>query len=131
MPTNLGDVIVPVHFGMRYGREADITLDTLVSDQETREVETETSSGVQTSVRALNRIVKSGGSATLYMIAQNKGADGFTVVEVMEGDALLASKYVSVEGGSFVVVKIEVPLEGAGDHVLTVGENTVTITVEE
>ena len=130
IPNNLGDVIAPPHFGMTYGNDADIVINTLVSDQETKVVEEETSSGVQTSVQALNRIVKSGESATLYMIAENHGADGSTTVEVREGETLLAKKYISVSSGSFVVVSIDVPLEGAGDHILTVGENSISITVE-
>ena len=131
LPTNLGDVIVPPHFGMTYGNDANIVIDTLVCDQIVTTVETESNGSTQTSVKALNRNARSGESITLYMIAQNKGADGSTVVEVREGDALLASKYISVKGGSFVVVTIDVTLEGAGDHVLTVGENAITITVEE
>ena len=130
IPNNLGDVIAPPHFGMTYGNDADIVINTLVSDQETKVVEEETSSGVQTSVQALNRIVKSGESATLYMIAENHGADGSTTVEVREGETLLAKKYISVSSGSFVVVSIDVPLEGAGDHILTVGKNSISITVE-
>lgn len=131
LPTNLGDVIVPVGFGMRYGEAADIVIDTLVSDQIVDEVVSETESGTSSSISALNKTVASGESATLYMIAQNNGADGSAVVEVKEGDEVLASKYVSVEGGSFVVVTIDVPLEGAGEHTLTVGDNAIVITVEE
>ena len=131
LPNNLGDVAVPPHFGMAYGNDADIVINTLVSDQETKLVETETSSGVQTSVEALNRIVRSGESARLYMIAENRGADGSAVVEVKEGDTVLATKYISVAGGSFVVVKIDVPLEGVGEHTLTVGDNSITIAVQE
>ena len=65
------------------------------------------------------------------MIAENSGADASTVVEVKEGDTLLASKYISVEGGSFVIVTIDVPLEGVGEHTLTVGGNTIVIKVAE
>ncbi len=130
IPNNMGDVIAPPHFGMTYGSEADIVINTLVSDQETKVVEEETSSGIQTSVQALNRVVKSGESATLYMIAENHGADGSTTVEVREGETVAAKKYVSISGGSFVVVSIDVPLEGAGEHILTVGENSISITVE-
>ena len=94
-------------------------------------VETESNGSTSTSVSALNKTVKSGEIATLYMIAQNNGADGSRIVEVKEGDTLLASKYISVEGGSFVIVKINVPLEGAGEHVLTVDNNTIAINVAE
>ena len=131
LPTNLGDVVIPVGFGMHYGEKADIAIDTLVSDQVVETVETESNGSTSTSVSALNKTVKSGEIATLYMIAQNNGADGSRIVEVKEGDTLLASKYISVEGGSFVIVKINVPLEGAGEHVLTVDNNTIAINVAE
>lgn len=131
LPTNLGDVIVPVGFGMRYGEASDIRINTLVSDQVLETVETESNGSTRTSVNALNRTVQSGEAATLYMIAENHGADGFRNVEVREGDTLLASKYISVEGGSFVIVQIDVPLEGAGEHVLTVDDNAITINVAE
>lgn len=131
LPTNLGDVVIPVGFGMRYGEKADIAIDTLVSDQVVETVETESNGSTVTSVNALNKTVANGEIATLYMIAQNNGADGSRIVEVKEGDTLLASKYISVEGGSFVIVKINVPLEGAGEHVLTVDNNTIVINVTE
>ncbi len=131
LPTNLGDVVAPVGFGMRYGEKADIVIDSLVTDQFAQEVTTESNGSTRTSVNAVNKSVKSGEFATLYMIAENKGADGTAVVEVKEGETVLASKYISVEGGSFIVVTIEVPLEGAGEHVLDVNGNTVTVTVAE
>lgn len=131
LPTNLGDVIVPVGFGMRYGEAANIVIDTLISDQVLETVETESNGSTTTSINALNKTVKSGEFATLYMIAENHGADGSKTVEVKEGDTVLAGKYISVEGGSFVIVKIDVPLEGAGEHVLTVDNNTIAINVAE
>lgn len=131
LPTNLGDVIVPVGFGMRYGQASDIVIDTLVTDQSVEEVSTETDYGTSTSVSAVNKAIASGETATLYMIAQNNGADGSATVEVKEGDEVLASKYISVEGGSFVIVTIDVTLEGAGEHTLTVGDNAIVINVAE
>ena len=129
LPTNLGDVVLPVGFGMRYGQDADIVVNTLVTDQAVGEVTQETMFGTRTSYQAVNAPVSSGESATLYMIAENRGADGSVELEVTEGDQVLASKYISVESGSFVVVTIEVPLEGVGEHTLTVGGNTIVITV--
>ena len=130
LPTNLGDVVAPVGFGMRYGQNADIVVNTLVTDQTVGEVTQETMFGTRTSYQSVNAPVANGESATLYMIAENRGADGSVKLDVMEGDQVLASKYISVEGGSFVVVTIEVPLEGVGEHTLTVGGNTIVITVE-
>ena len=36
---------------------------------------------------------------------------------------------VSVEGESFAIVTMDITLEGAGEHVITVGDNTLTVTV--
>lgn len=130
LPTNLGDVIIPVGFGMRYGQDADIEINTLVTDQVVGEVVTVSMWGESTTSGAVNKTVASGETAKLYMIAENHGADGSTTVEVMEGDQVLATKYISVEAGSFVVVTIDVTLEGAGEHTLTVGNNSIVITVE-
>lgn len=130
IPTNLGDVIIPVGFGMRYGQDADIAVDTLVCQQSVQEVVTDNGSSTSTSISAVNKSVVSGEPFSLYMIAQNNGADGSTTVEVMEDGQVLASKYISVEGGSFLVVTMDVVLEGAGEHTLTVGDNTIVITVE-
>ncbi len=130
LPTNLGDVIIPVGFGMRYGQDADIDINTLVTDQVVGEVVTTSMFGESKSSAAVNKTIASGETATLYMIAENHGADGSTTVEVLEGDQVLATKYVSIEGGSFVIVTIDVTLEGAGEHTLTVGGNSIVITVE-
>lgn len=130
LPTNLGDVIIPVGFGMRYGENADIDINTLVCQQSVEEVVTDLGSMTSTSISAVNKTVTSGEPFSLYMIAENHGADGSTTVEVMENGQVIASKYISVEGGSFVVVTMDVVLEGAGEHTLTVGDNTLVITVE-
>jgi len=106
-------------------------VNTLVTDQVVEEVTSETSSGTQTSNVVMNSTITSGQSVKLYMIAENNGADGSTTVQVLEGETVLASKYISVAGGSFVVVTIEVPLEGAGEHTLTVGGNTIVIKPSE
>ena len=130
LPTNLGDVIIPVGFGMRYGENADIDINTLVCQQSVEEVVTDMGSSTSTSISAVNKTVTSGEPFSVYMLAENHGADGSATVEVMENGQVIASKYISVEGGSFVVVTMDVVLEGAGEHTLTVGDNTLVITVE-
>ena len=130
LPTNLGDVIIPVGFGMRYGENADIDINTLVCQQSVEEVVTDMGSSTSTSISAVNKTVTSGEPFSLYMIAENHGADGSATVEVMENGQVIASKYISVEGGSFIVVTMDVVLEGSGEHTLTVGDNTLVITVE-
>ena len=130
LPNNLGDVLYPSGFGMRYGQAADINLNTLVMDQIVVEQEVESPWGISVETVAINKPVPSGETFPIYLIADNAGADGITVAQVYEGDTLLASQIVSVEGGSFAVVTIPVTLEGAGEHVITVGDNALTVTVE-
>ena len=125
LPNNLGDVLYPASFGMRYDEPADIDLNTLVMDSKV--VTEETSSGEMTSVRTGS--AEPGETFTLYLIAENHGGDGTTMVEAYDGDTLLASKFVSVEGGSFMIVKLDVTLSGAGEHIITVGDNSLTVTV--
>jgi beta-glucosidase len=130
LPNNLGDVLYPSEFGMSYGKDADINLNTLVMDQVVEEVEVESAWGTSVQQVAVNKTVQSGEAFPIYLIADNAGADGTVMAEVYEGDNLVASQLVSVEGESFAVVTIYVTLEGAGEHVLNVGDNTLTVTVE-
>ena len=125
LPKNLGDVLYPSDFGMRYGEAADIDLNTLVIDPQI--VTEETASGAMTSVR--NGSAEPGEPFTLYLLAENAGADGTVLVEAFDNGQPLASKFVSVEGGSFVVVRLDVTLTGAGAHEITVGDNSLTVTV--
>lgn len=131
LPTNLGDVLYPADFGMRYGEDSDINLNTLVMDQEVTTTEQENSwTGEMEEVSvAANKTVASGETFQIYMIADNAGADGTILAQAYEGDTLLASQIVSVEGESFSIVTMDITLEGAGEHVITVGDNTLTVTV--
>ena len=131
LPNNLGDVLYPADFGMRYGEDSDINLNTLVMDQEVTTTEQENSwTGEMEEVSvAANKTVASGETFQIYMIADNAGADGTILAQAYEGDTLLASQIVSVEGESFSIVTMDITLEGAGEHVITVGDNTLTVTV--
>lgn len=130
LPNNLGDVLYPNAFGMRYGQNADINLNTLVVDSVIGEVEKESWGNISLVSVAVDKTMKSGEAFPVYMIANNAGADGYVNVEVCEGDTVLASKFVSVEGGSFAVVAVDITLEGAGEHTITVGDMTKTIVVQ-
>ncbi|MDR1598546.1 MAG: hypothetical protein LBS11_01495 [Oscillospiraceae bacterium] len=131
LPANLGDVLYPYGFGMGYGQEADISLNTLIAPQVVATVEQESMwGGAQTVSKAVNKAQKSGAPFEISFIAENIGADGYTVVEALDGGAVVGSKFVSVEGGSFMVVTLEVTLDGVGEHVVTVGGLSAAITVE-
>lgn len=131
LPTNLGDVLFPADFGMRYGQAADIDLNTLVMEQYLVEQEVENPWGGTSIQRTcVNVPAKSGEPFNVYLIANNYGADGNVVAEVVDNGEVVASQLVSVEGGSFAIVTIPVVLEGEGEHTISVGENTLTVTVE-
>ena len=118
LPNNLGNVLFPNGFGMRYGQTADISLNTLLVPQDV----------VDGAV--MNAEQLSGVPCTIDRLEENAGADGNVQVNVYEGEKLLATKLVSVEGGSFCVVSLDIVLEGAGEHTITVGDMRAVITVK-
>lgn len=128
LPTNLGDVMYPAHFGMRYDQPADITCNTLIAPQGVREVSEETSSGTRMATKVLN-LAKAGETFEINFIAENNGADGYINVEVLVDGELAATKMIAVSAGSFRVVTIPLTLD-AGEHVITVGGMTANLTVE-
>ncbi len=118
LPNNLGDVLFPNGFGMRYGQTADISLNTLLVPQ------------AVVDGAVMNAEQLSGVPFTIDMLAENAGADGNVQVNVYEGEKLLATKLVSVQGDSFCVVSLDIVLEGAGEHTVTVGDMSAVITVK-
>lgn len=67
----------------------------------------------------------------VMFIAFNDGHDGNTVAEVYSGDTLVGSKFISVHGGGFVVVRMEITLDTPGEHVIRVGDLSTVVTVEQ
>lgn len=131
LPDNLGDVLYNPNFGMAYGKAADIKLSLLQVPQVISAVESVNSFGsTQTTIQAINAQIKAGEAFEISFLAENAGADGYTNVEVYANDQLVASKFVSINGGDFRVVTMNVTLE-AGDYTLKVADMTETITVVE
>lgn len=129
MPTNLGDVLWTANFGMGYSAAADIELCLLTVPQEATVVETETNGRVRTSVDVHNATLKAGEPFELHYVAKNHGADGHMNVQVLDGDKVVSEKFVALDEGQFRVISTELTLE-AGEHVLTVGGMSTTVTVE-
>lgn len=130
LPNTICDVMYPNGFGIRYGETASIDLNTLVVDQKVTLIEKNVRGTIQMVESAANDTAISGEPILLTMIADNAGADGYIMVEAYEGDNLLVSKFVSVEGSSFMVVALNITLEGAGEHTTTISDMTKTITGE-
>jgi beta-glucosidase-like glycosyl hydrolase len=131
IPNNLGDVLYPNGFGLQYGQDAQISLNTLVVPQiVTTEERQSPWGGAQLVTVAANAPQKAGVPFEIYLIAQNDGVDGYTTVQVYEGNTLLASKFVTVEGKSFVVVSIEIAIDSIGEHTITVNDLSTAIIIE-
>ena len=130
MPNNLGDVIVTTDFGMNYSDAADIQLSLLTLPRTVVEEEVEGSSGtsMQTSVSSITP--KAGEAFKISFVAENVGTgDGLITVPVYDNDTLIAEKVVGVTADQFRVISMDIVLE-AGEHVLTVGDMSASLTVE-
>lgn len=55
--------------------------------------------------------------------------DGHVTAQIMEGDTVLAEKFVALDAGQFRVITMELTLD-AGEHTISLGDMTTTIVVE-
>lgn len=129
MPNNLGDVLYTTNFGMSYANPADIELSLLTVDKMAVTTQTESNGRIRTSTVIVNKTQKAGEAFEISFIAQNNGGDGHVTVQVKDGDAVIAEKFVAVDGGAWRVITIELTLE-AGEHVISIGDMVETIVVE-
>lgn len=129
MPNNLGDVIVTDDFGISYSNPADIELSLLTVPQTTvtEEVDMGSSTSMQTSV--VNANPAAGEPFEINFVADNHGGAGLINVQVLDNGEVAAEKVVGVAEDQFRVITIELTLE-AGEHVITVGDMSATVTVE-
>ena len=131
LPDNLGDVLYNPNFGMSYGKEEDISVSLLTVPQVVSSVESVNSFGSkQISTQQVNASPKAGEAFEISFLVENKGADGYVTVEVYANDQLVASKFVSVNGGDFRVVSMDITL-AAGEYSLKVCDMVEAITVVE
>lgn len=130
IPNNWGDPLLCYEYSMRYGAEPAFEYDTLVLPFTVTQVE---QMGFRTSVvdKVVYAPVKSGEPFKASFLLWNHGDDGITTVQAYDGDTLIGEKIMAVNGGSWRVVEMELTLEGAGEHTLTIGDLSATITVTE
>ena len=125
MPNNLGDVLYTTNFGMNYSDPADIELSLLTVPEAVFTVEvdgketTEVAAATQTA----------GVPFEINFVAKHNGGDGHVTAQIMEGDTVLAEKFVAVDGGQFRVITMEITLD-AGEHTISLGDMSTTIVVE-
>ncbi len=129
-PINYGDPLVTYQYGMTYGAQPEFKYSCLILPQVLTEVEGVDSSGNATvSVESVQQ-AKAGEAFTVYALLRNNGSDGMTIAQVYANDALVAEKIMTVEGGSWRVLQMELTLE-AGEYTIRIGDQEGTVTVVE
>lgn len=131
VPNNYGDPLLQYQYGMRYGKEASFRYTSFVVPTELKTIQVNLFLDFwadQTVTEIATQ--KSGVPFTVYCILWNDGSDGITTVDVYDGDQVILSKLMAVTGGSWRIVKLDLTLEGAGEHTITIGGLTRVIPVE-
>ena len=128
-PNNYGDPLVQYHYGMTYGEQPEWKYSCLIVPQTVTQEEVEGSSGSKSIQSTVANEAKAGEAFTIYCLLRNNGADGITTVKAYANDALVAEKIMTVCGGSWRVVQMDLTLE-AGEYTLNVGGQTASITVK-
>ena len=128
-PANYGDPLVTYKYGMAYGKQPEFKYSCLILPQTVTQEEGVDSSGNKTVTSYVANAAAAGEPFTVYCLLRNNGADGVTVVEAYANDVLVAKKVMTVEGGSWRVVQMDLTLE-AGDYTIKVGDQVGTMTVK-
>ena len=130
VPGNWGDPLIQYQYGMKYGAQPDFVYDTLVLPRATHEVVTESNGSTSTSYESIVE-TKAGVPFTAYVLLWNNGDDGMTTVQAVCDGKVIAEKIMAVNGGDWRVVEMELTIDQPGEHTLTVGTLTKTITIVE
>lgn len=127
-PRNWGDPLVSYHYGMHYGQNPEFKYSCLILPmmQETKEVESGSSTSTQTTV--WNQ-AKAGEPFTVYALLRNTGSDGITTVQAKANGEVVAEKIMTVEGGSWRVVQMDITLD-AGEYTIDIGGQIGSIAIE-
>lgn len=127
-PRNWGDPLVSYHYGMHYGQNPEFKYSCLILPmmQETKEVESGSSTSTQTTV--WNQ-AKAGEPFTVYALLRNTGSDGITTVQAKANGEVMAEKIMTVPGGSWRVVQMDIALD-AGEYTIEIGGQTGAIIIE-
>lgn len=130
VPENWGDPLICYEYGMNYGKKGDFVYDTLVVPTVLGETEVERWGTKQTVTVSVPAAAKVGEPYNISFLLWNNGGDDMTMVKAYEGDNVLTEKLMAVNGGSWRVVSMDLTFDAAGEHTITVGTLSTTITVE-
>ncbi len=130
-PSNWGDPLVTFKYGMSYGKDPEFRYSCLIvpMSQKTEEVESGSSTTTQTTVW---NEAKAGEPFTIYCLLRNNGGDGMTTAEAKVNGEVVAKKIMTVEGGSWRVVQMDVTVGEPGDYEISIGDiEPVSIKIAE
>ncbi len=130
VPNNWGDPLIQYRYGMRYGAKPEFVYDTLVLPRAIHEVVTESGGSTRTSYESVIE-TKAGEPFTAYVLLWNNGDDGITTVQAKCDDVVIAEKIMAVNGGDWRVVEMTLTIDQPGEHLVTVGDLTKTISIVE
>ncbi len=130
VPNNWGDPLLQYQYGMKYGEEPAFEYDTLVLPRAIHEVVTESNGSTMTSQESVVE-TKAGEPFSAYLLLWNKGADGVTTVQAKCDDAVIAEKIMAVNGGSWRVIEMTLAISEPGEHTITIGDLSKTISIVE
>ncbi len=129
-PNNWGDPLLQYQYGMRYGQQPEMSYSALVLPKVSREVQEEISGSASVSIQNVVE-AHAGEPFTIYCLMWNNGADGVETVKVYDGETLLGEKLMALTSGSWRVLKMDVVIDQAGEHTITVGNLSSTINIAE
>ena len=129
-PNNWGDPLIQYKYGMRYGAEPEFVYDTLVLPRAIKITETESNGSTMTQSESVVE-TKAGEPFTVYFLLWNNGADGITTVQAKCDDEVIAEKIMAVNGGQWRVVEMTLTVDQPGEHTITVGDLSKTISIVE
>lgn len=130
LPNNFGDPLLCAGYGMKYGAEPAFEYSTLILPTGVKVTETESNGSKMIQSSLYTKPQKSGEAFTVSFLLMNNGDAGIEVVNVYDNGTLINQKTVAINDNSWRVVEIEVVVNGAGEHVITVGPLSGTVTVE-
>ena len=93
---------------------------------------TETESNGSTMVQSESVVeTKAGEPFTAYALLWNKGASGMTTVQAKCDGEVVAEKIMAVNGGDWRVVEMTLTIDQPGEHTITLGDLSKTISIIE
>jgi hypothetical protein len=129
-PANYGDPLITYNYGMRYGEHPDFSASCLILPITQEAVETVNSRGVKSTNIVNTNAAKAGQPFTVYALLRNNGADGIVTAEAKANGEVVAKKIMTVEGGSWRVLQMDITLE-AGEYDIDVCGQVGHITITE